>query len=327
MERWDKVGRIAAYGAAAAMTPYLVIKVCWVVGSMIGLAPGGDGYSTAGWALLNTVTIGMAAVGIALALALVRPWGNRVPGRAVIFCAWTGAGFLVSILPYAVLSTVIGAADGSSSGSDDEGAASPGWIDALLQFSFLGMGLGLAIALPAYLRRRWPEPFVGPAQVVPGAWWPIGAAFGVGVAWLYWAFGGTVGIEHPDERELNGALLNGLSGLWAVAGAAALWMLVRGRPTRVPHQLLLGIAWLGSGSLFAWSAWKLPLTLVVELAQPADVTPPEIFAVAATLHLVAVVAGAGMLVVLLRSFRRTAPAGPGTAVSPSGDPIASVDPE
>lgn len=39
MDRWDRMGRLAAYGGAAAMAPYAVIKVSWVIGSLLGLAP------------------------------------------------------------------------------------------------------------------------------------------------------------------------------------------------------------------------------------------------------------------------------------------------
>ncbi|MFI1628175.1 hypothetical protein ACH4YO_29145 [Streptomyces noursei] len=121
MERWERVGRCAGYGAALAMSPYLLIKVSWVVGSLLGLAPIGQGFNLTEWFLLNTVTIGMAGIGIALSLALVQPWGMRIPGRLVAFCAWTGAGFLVSVLPYAVLSAVLDAAHGGApnSGGDD----------------------------------------------------------------------------------------------------------------------------------------------------------------------------------------------------------------
>ncbi|MFI9254966.1 hypothetical protein [Streptomyces sp. NPDC053069] len=306
MERWDRVGRCAGYGAALAVSPYLLIKVSWVVGSLLGLAPIGEGFNLAGWVLLNTVTIGMAGTGMALALALARPWGMRIPGRLVAFCAWTGAGFLVSILPYAVLSTVLDTArGGEKSGSDD--SAMPGWEGALIQFGFIGMGLGLALALPAYLRRRWPEVFT--ARVGDGTRtaepWAAAVAAVVGLAWLYWAVGGTLGVTHPAERDTNGWLLTAVGAFWALAGSAAVWMLARQHPARVPHRLLLALGWLGSGSLFAWSGWKLPLTLFVALAHPRDVTLPENLAVAAVLHAAAVVAGVGMLRTLVGSRPRT----------------------
>ncbi|MFI9809490.1 hypothetical protein ACIHEJ_34995 [Streptomyces sp. NPDC052301] len=318
MERWDRVGRCAGYGAALAVSPYLLIKVSWVVGSLLGLAPIGEGFNLAGWVLLNTVTIAMAGIGISLALALVRPWGMLIPGRLVAFCAWTGAGFLVSILPYAVVSTVLDAARSGASNSGDDHSAMPGWEGALIQFSFIGMGLGLALALPAYLRRRWPEAFTarvadGTRTAVP---WAAAVAAVIGLAWLYWAVGGTLGVAHPAERDIKGYLLTGLGALWALAGSAAVWMLARRRPVRIPHHLLLALGWLGSGSLFAWSGWKLPLTLFVALAHPRDAALPENLAVAAVLHAAAVVAGVGMLRTLVGSRPRTragTPAGPSPA--------------
>ncbi|MGI5350034.1 hypothetical protein ACQEU8_17890 [Streptomyces sp. CA-250714] len=333
MERWDRVGRGSAYGAALALAPYLLIKVSWVAGPLLGLLPVGEGFDLAGWVLLNTVTIGMAATGIALGLALARPWGMRIPAWLVVFCAWTGSGFLVSILPYSVLSALLGAsgderadgdgpADGAgrgAGGGSGDGAGPgdgtggdptmPGWEAALVQFGFIGMGLGLAVALPAYLRRRWPDAFAGrlgdSARNGGGtrvlALCAAGLATAVGLVWLYWAVGGTLGIAHPAERDTAGSVLTGVGALWALAGSAAVWALALARPARLPRLLPLAVGWLGSGSLFAWSGWKLPLTLYVAVARPSDVTLPENPAVAVVLHAAAVAAGADMLTTLLRT--------------------------
>lgn len=320
----DRAGRVAAYGAALALTPYLLIKVSWVVGSLLGVLPVGDGFGMAGWVVLNTVTIGMAAVGIALALALVRPWGMRLPGPPLAFCAWVGAGFLVSVLPFALLSPLLGTSrnggtdsgggtdGGGGSGGDD--LAMPVWEGVLVQCGFVGMGLGLAVALPAYLRRRWPDPFTGhlgdspaarapgPARVPP---WPAAVAGALGLAWLYWAAGGTAGLSHPGTADANWRALTGLSGLWAVAGCGAVWAVSRARPAALPRWVPVVLGWLGSGSLFAWSAWKLPLTLYVALADPADtVVPPEHPAVAGLLYAAAVLAGAALVRTLVRTTSR-----------------------
>jgi hypothetical protein len=65
----------------------LLIKVSWVVGSLLGLLPAGTGFGKVEWVVLNSATIGMAGTGIAVALALVRPWGMRLPGAPLAFCA------------------------------------------------------------------------------------------------------------------------------------------------------------------------------------------------------------------------------------------------
>ncbi|MFC9279522.1 hypothetical protein [Streptomyces collinus] len=325
MERWDRIGRTAAYGAAAALVPYLVIKVTWVVGSLLGLLPVGRGFSRGGWLVLNTVTIGMAAAGITLGLALVRPWGMRIPGRLVGLLAWVGSGFLVSILPFVVLTVLVsaGTASAGSAGSSGHDAGMPGWEAVLLQCSFVGTGIGLAVALPAYLWRRWPHALRRPerpgARTAPGPLWPAVAAAVTGLAWLYWAAGGTLGITHRDERPAGWHILVGVSACWALAASAAAAALVLPRPTRLPYPLLLALTWLGSGSMFAWSGWRLPATVYVALAHPSDVVYPENVVVAVTLHATAVLTGAGIIRTLVRGDR--ARRGPSATVRrPAGRP-------
>ncbi|MCX5214842.1 hypothetical protein OG689_37245 [Kitasatospora sp. NBC_00240] len=306
MERWDRIGRAAAYGAAAALVPYLVIKVSWVVGSLLGLLPVGRGFSLGGWLVLNTLTIGMAAAGITLGLALVRPWGMRIPGPLVGFLAWVGSGFLVSILPFVVVSTLINSEAGSSAGSGNSGAdaAIPAWEAALLQCSFAGTGIALAVALPAYLWRRWPHALRRPERTDPhgssGPVWPVVTGAVTGLAWLYWAAGGSLGIAHRDERPAGWHVLVGVSACWALVASGAVLALVRRRSTRLPYPLLLASAWLGSGSMFAWSGWRLPATVYVALANPSDISYPENVAVAVTLHITAVLTGVGIMRTLLR---------------------------
>jgi hypothetical protein len=284
----------------------LLIKVSWVVGSLLGLLPAGTGFGKVEWVVLNSATIGMAGTGIAVALALVRPWGMRLPGAPLAFCAWVGTGFLVPVLPYAVLSPLLGSADGNPKSEGDAGPSMPGWEAALVQIGFVGMGLGLAIALPTYLRRRWPDAFtgrlgdggVGTPRVPP---WMAVVGATVGLIWLYWAAGGTAGVIHRGERDLAWHVLSGVFGLWAFVASAATWAAVRGRPARVPRWGPMVLGWLGSGSLFAWSGWKLPFTLYLAVAQPAVAALPESLALAALLHLAAVWTGAAMLRALVRT--------------------------
>ncbi|MEU5977630.1 hypothetical protein [Streptomyces sp. NPDC047315] len=232
-----------------------------MVGSLVGLLPVGTGFGKVEWAVLNSATIGMAGGGITVAFALVRPWGMRIPAWPLAFCAWVGTGFLVPVLPYAVLSSLLGSADDHRDGGSDAGPSMPAWEAALVQIGFVGMGLGLAVALPVYARRRWPDAFAGRlgdsgagSPKTPPWMAVVGGA--VGLSWLYWAAGGTTGIAHRGERTPDWHVLSGVLGLWALVASAATWAAVRGRPARVPRWGPLALGWLGSGSLFAWSAWS-----------------------------------------------------------------------
>jgi hypothetical protein len=305
VDRWDRAGRVAAYGAALALTPYLLIKVSWVAGSLVGLLPVGAGFGRAQWVVLNSATIGMAGTGIAVALALVRPWGTRIPAAPLAFCAWVGTGFLVPLLPYAVVGSLLGSADGAPGSGSDAGPSMPAWEAALIQAGFVGMGLGLAVALPLYVRRRRPDVFAGrlgdrgegSPRALP---WMVVAGAAVGLVWVYWAVGGTAGVAHRGERDPAWHVLSGMLGFWALAASAATWAAVRGRPARVPRWGPVVLGWLGSGSLFAWSGWKLPFTLYLAVARPAGAALPENLALAAVLHLAAVGSGAVMLRALVR---------------------------
>ncbi|MFD9333369.1 hypothetical protein ACFWBF_02990 [Streptomyces sp. NPDC060028] len=288
-----------------------------MIGALLGVLPVGRGFGMAEWVVLNTVTIGMAAIGIGLSLALVRPWGMRIPGALVAFCAWVGSGFLVSVLPFGLIGAFLGAEGGSPEGGGGEDPAMPFWEAVLVQFGFVGMGLGLALAVPAYLWRRWPGAFAGRLGDGPRTKPPWAAALGaaVGLVWLYWAAGGSVGIAHPAERTTDGYVLGAVGGFWALAGSAAVWAVARARPPRWPRWLPLVFGWVGSGSLFAWSGWKLPIMAYVALADPAEFTPPEHPVVAVALNLAAVVAGAAMLRILVRTRVRPAVAGQVDSVS------------
>ncbi|MGH3315550.1 MAG: hypothetical protein ACRDO0_05335 [Nocardioidaceae bacterium] len=303
MDRWDRAGRLAGYAAALAMTPYLVIKVSWVVGSLAGPTPTGTGLSTGEWVAINTATIGMAGVAIVMALALVMPWGMRLPGPPLAFCAWVGTGFLVPMLPYAVLTSLVVTSTGDG-GSADTGWAMPGWEAALIQIGFVGMGVGLAVALPAYLRRRWPNALAGrlgdrERATAQSLGWAVPLGVAVAVVWVFWAAGGTAGLAEPGD--LDRRLLAGVTGAWAVVAAAATWMVTKGRPGRLGRGGPMVLGWLGSGSLFAWSAWKLVLTAYVAVAGPAGGTPPIRLDVAIALHSAGVLAGAAMGWTLVRS--------------------------
>ncbi|WP_369387456.1 hypothetical protein AB5J72_07480 [Streptomyces sp. CG1] len=120
-----------------------MIKASWMVGAIAGVLPISDGFGLPGWVVLNRAII-------AEALALVRPWGLRLPVRLVASVAWVSTGFLVPCCrtTYAVLDSLLGRSDGAPRHPRDGGPATPDWDATLIHASFVGMGLGLAIALP-----------------------------------------------------------------------------------------------------------------------------------------------------------------------------------
>ncbi|MEQ7010275.1 SRPBCC family protein [Actinopolymorpha sp. B17G11] len=285
---FDRIGRWAGYGAALAMTPYLLIKVSWVAQALAGRY---DGDATA-FVALNIVTIGMAAVAILVALALARPWGQRVRATPLVVGGWLGGGFLVSALPYlAVQAFLSDPTEGAGTGS-----SGPSWEMALLQTAFVGMGAGLALALPAYVARRWPAAArVAAARAAGGRRWPAAAAALVGVVLLQWAAGSPLGLTVPGDRAPHWHAFHAVLGGWALVGAAGYLALVRHRIRRAAW-LPVGAVWLTSGALVAWHGWKLPFILVASAAgRPEDSWFPEHLGLLVVIHVVAVAAGLGMI--------------------------------
>lgn len=59
--------------------PYIGLKLLWLSGSRIGLNDPEFGHGTV-MVVANSLTMGMAAVAIVMALAFVTAWGRRLPG-------------------------------------------------------------------------------------------------------------------------------------------------------------------------------------------------------------------------------------------------------
>ncbi len=308
--RWLAARTIAGYGAAGTMSLYLVVKVIWVVAALLGDGRG-DTWGTTDWVVLNLVTVVMSAVGVALGLALAQPWGQRVPAPAVILFAWVAGGFLVPLLPFLVLSVALGAmgvedASGDTGGSGG-GEVIPVWETVFISVGFVGMAAGLAVALPIYMWQRWPYAFSGSLGVRPRA--PrrlrrmlVHAVLLVTIAFallkLWWALGGTLGLSpaHLDDVGLTARMLNASWGIWALIGSGVLWLLTTHRPVGgVARWLPMTLGFAASGSMFAWSGWRLPLALL----QPGGSATPEYLAVAVAQHLASIGAGAMILTVLV----------------------------
>ncbi|MBO2451713.1 hypothetical protein J4573_31800 [Actinomadura barringtoniae] len=299
--RWSGLRVLAGYGAALCMGLYLLVKVIWVVAALFGHAP--DDFGSTDWIALNATTVVMSGTGVALGLAMAQRWGFRLPAAPVLFFSWVGAGFLVPLIPFMLLRTVIG--DGGN--SDDGGSSTPSWETLFITIGFAGMAIGLAIALPIYLRQRWPQAFVGKVGDLTRtrATLPALGAGLLGITQLYWAFGGTLGINpaHRADLDTNGRMLCASWGIWALIGLASLYPLTTRRPTRLSLWIPTSLAFGASGSMFAWSAWKLPMTLL----HPGGFTAVEYLPVAIAEHLLAMAVGLTTMNAVIRVTRQADP--------------------
>ncbi|HET6168018.1 MAG TPA: hypothetical protein VFE07_14395 [Marmoricola sp.] len=272
---FDRVGVAAGHAGAGAITPYLLVKVVWVLAAWVaplrraldGVVPSDVGEPK--YVLLNLVTIVMASVAITLCLALARPWGARIPGGLIAFGAWIGAGFLVSMLPFVVLSSALDVAGG---GEPSNASSMPAWEGDLIQLSFGAFGLCLAVALPAYVRRRWPA--LGLARSAGGSGarasvgravlWPVLLAGATATVWSYWAAGGSAGLG--EVADTTGRLLMGILAAWALV-AVAIAARARVRPVGPGAA---GAAFVATGALVAWCAWRLPFVALAAVHRPAS---------------------------------------------------------
>ncbi|WP_166356071.1 hypothetical protein [Phytoactinopolyspora limicola] len=313
-----RIQKLAGYGAAMAMLPYLLIKIVWTVD---GLRGGGldDGvWEELDWTQVNALTVAMAAVAVILGLMLAQDWGRRVPTWVIALPAWVGMGFLTPLLAVVAVPFT----ESVEEATTEVAGELPLWEMVLITISFAGTGLGLAIAFPLYARRRWPEAFVGMAGmagmageqetsataaarprpvVLARAAMALCVALGVGQ--LYWALGGTAGLEFAELqlRDARWHVFTANSGLWALIAAWGVWTLTR-RRGRLPIWIPMLAAWVASGSLSAWGAWKGIFTALV----PPE-TPEHPFALAAV-NLSGLVAGvlAGLTLLLVLRVRRAA---------------------
>ncbi|MGI5420802.1 hypothetical protein [Actinomadura luteofluorescens] len=294
--RWAAARRFGGYGAAASLSLYLAVKVVWIAAAVLGHVPADFG--GADWIVLNVVTVGMSATGIVLGLVLARGMRWRIPAAPLVFFTWVGSGFLIPLMPYSLVSAVLGGGE-----KDAGGDAAPSWELTLIGIGFTGMAIGLAIALPIYMRERWPSAFVGrlpdrgrtavrrarTAAVLAA----VPAAF-----WTLWSAGAELGLAHRDMIDLNARLLLGDSALWALLGAWSVLAVSSARPN-VPAWLPTALGFTASGSLFAWGGWR----LAVALLRPGGYTPAEHPIAAVALNGLAAASGVLMLSALLTSVR------------------------
>lgn len=259
--RLMKFRTITGYGAAAAVTPYLLIKVAWTFGLFIPTEQMGD----ASWRIINATTMVLAAVGILLALAFCKPWGERLPAWLVALPVWVGTGLLVPML---LLAPVLGPA---AMARDQAAGAADIWAyeQLFVMLSLVGVGIFLPLALAGYVMARWPEAVSGrtgqrqmPGHTrslqIPLARIAAACCIMLGIIKVYWGAGGTLGLDPGlvKDRDLWWRMLSLSTGVWAFAGAWGIQVLIF---SRKPRSFLPPMAamWISSGMLFSYHTYSL----------------------------------------------------------------------
>lgn len=269
--------------AIVGCVPYLLLKLAWLSGSRVGIPEDSvllEGDGTALYAV-NALTLVMDALVILLALALVRPWGRRLPATPLLLPLWVATGLLapmvVGVPAQALLSLFTsgsssGGSSGGGGGGGDEAPFLEGWVSQLVYGSFTVQGVALGVLLVGYVRDRWdhalrgrvrdlPAPTDRPIRVLSGL--AVGIATVPAVVHLLWAAGTNWGLSTEIAERMDAALrLNEVAHtLFALATIAALALLVFQIRTTVRLRTAVLLGWIGGATLASWGGWWLLMAL------------------------------------------------------------------
>jgi hypothetical protein len=274
LKRLIRMRKLWGFGAALSVMPYLLIKIVWTLGLFIPADHIGDN----SWRMINAATAVIAAFGIFLAMAFCRPWGERLPAWLVVLPVWIGTGLLVPML---FLAPILGPA---AMNQDRVAGSADIWAyeQFLIMISLIGVGICLPIALAGYVKKRWPEALGGAhdlgeppgntysLQIIIGRMAAVGCII-LGVLKLFWAAGGTIGIDPSmlDDRNVWWHLLSFSTGAWALAGAWGILVLTsrKGSKSFLPP---MAAAWISSGMLFSYNIFANLSALIYDKQQTPE---------------------------------------------------------
>lgn len=249
--------QLVGFGAVAATFPYLALKLNWIFGGTVGVV----GTTMDDLLAANIATVFMDLIVLVTALALTRPWGQRLPAPVVIVPMWLATGMLA---PIVLLAPMLPALLGDAPAGDS--AFLRPWVFAMVYGCFALQGVLLVAAFVLYTRARWPHVWAArnarpdTDPVAPGlAFVAAVLAAGVASAYLPWAMGSAAGMA-PGLTSAPGpsdSIVLGIHGLAALLTAVGLTWLVHRRPRHRPVMVPLGMTWVGAGAMFGWACWSL----------------------------------------------------------------------
>ncbi len=262
-----RIESIAVGAVVLAVVPYVALKILWLAGASIGVEDETARTELHGTRMVvgNIVTIGLELLAVALAVALSRAWGRRVPGWIVVGAGAGATGLLAPILlglPAGSLVQVVAQGDVHTAGMDH---LTP-WVFAIVYGGFGLMALAIAVLAWRYAATRW-DHVLRHAPEPPPVWAILAGGLGLlpfGVSMLWWGvFGpGASGPQAMDAVVQRTTLV--VTGLLAIGGFLA--PLLRGFADRRPRAAWL-LAWTGCTT----AALQAPTQVL--LANGGDPTP------------------------------------------------------
>lgn len=254
-----RLRRRLAWWAVAACTPYLMLKLLWIVGIDVGVVDIGK-INRGEWVAANLATFAMDAVAAAVAHALTRPRTGRGRAWPILLPMWGATGLLGIIMIAVPLSCVGALATGSGNpfAGDD---FLQGWVYAVVYGGFIVEGAVLVGAFALYAHERWGAflrfpvrdlaafPARGRILVRAFAGMAVLFLFAAGVLRVVWAAGSDLGMTDAwiADRDAVARWLDLTQGGLALAGAAGILVLafgLGGGRVRVP----LAAAWTGTAA-------------------------------------------------------------------------------
>ncbi|WP_410821897.1 hypothetical protein [Micromonospora sp. 050-3] len=271
---------MVGYGVVVAVLPYLLLKVLWIGGVMVGV-PEGSPARGADFVGPNVVTATMDVVAILVALAFTHRWGMRLPVWLVLAPVWVGTGLLMPAVIEVVNGALAGAITGGREVSLAGGLVAP-WVYVVVYTSFALQGLLLGAAFVAYARTRWSYIFDRPPAAGTGATrglqvvlaWAGGTAAGaVAVAHLVMAFSaeGAFTGAYQEGWEYTARSGEVVNGVMAVSAAAGVLLMLRWPASGSRTRVGLVLTWIGTGAMFGYAMLTL-LAVVLGAPESDNVT-------------------------------------------------------
>ena len=207
-----------------------------------------------------------------LGLALIQPWGRRIPAWSVVIVGGAATGLLAPILLGLPLGSLLQVAVEGALTSGGEGNLE-GWTFAVIYGGFGLMALALAVLLALYAEHRWGRLLAAGVRAPRNAWVRVVAGTGMlgfAAAMLYWGvFGpgttGPLGMELVAQRTV---LV--VTGFAALGGFLAPLLLAGSVPRA---RAAAAVTWVGcataalqgpAGLLLAHGGAVTPLGVVVD---------------------------------------------------------------